>query len=60
MKILNKDGTKGGSFKKANFSGGDLTLTINGGGKIVFDNVSEGDTFNINGKKYTVSGKTLK
>ena len=60
LQILKSNGSKGGTFSKANFSGGDLTLTINGGGKVIFDGVSAGDKFNINGKKYTISGKTLK
>ena len=60
LKILNKDGTEGGSFKSSSFSGNDLTLTINGGGKVIFDSVSDGDTFNINNKTYTLSDKTLK
>ena len=60
LQILKSDGSKGGTFSKANFSGGDLTLTINGGGKVIFDGVSAGDKFNINGKQYTISGKTLK
>ena len=60
LQILKSNGTTGGTFSKAKFSGGDLTLTINGGGKVIFDNVSNGDKFNINGKQYTISGKTLK
>lgn len=60
LQILKSDGSKGGTFSKAKFSGGDLTLTINGGGKVIFDDVSAGDKFNINGKQYTISGKTLK
>ena len=60
LKILNKDGTEGGSFKNSSFSGNYLTLTINGGGKVIFYNVSSGDKFNINGKTYTLSDNTLK
>ena len=58
LKILNADGSQG-KFKKSKYSGGDLTLTINGGGKVVFDNVSTGDKFNINGTNYTIKGKSL-
>lgn len=60
LKILKKDGKEGGSFSKSMFSGNTLTLTIKGGGKVIFGNVASGDTFNINGKAYTISGKTLK
>ena len=60
LKILQSNGKTGGSFTNAKFSGGELTLTINGGGTVIFENISAGDKFNINGKAYTVSGKTLK
>ena len=59
LQILNTDGTDG-SYTKAAFSSSKLTLTINGGGKVVFDNVSAGDKININGTTHTISGKTLK
>lgn len=59
LKILNADGSEGGSFKSSKFSGGDLTLTINGGGKVIFDCVSKGDKFNINGTTYKISGSKL-
>ena len=36
LQILNADG----SFKSSKFSGSALTLTINGGGKIIFDDVN--------------------
>ena len=49
-----------GSFKSSKFSGGALTLTINGGGTVIFDGVAKGDKFNINGKTYTISGSKLK
>ena len=35
-------------------------LTIKGGGSVIFDGVAKGDTFNINNKTYTISGKKLK
>ena len=60
LQILKSDGKAGGSFTKSSFSGGNLTLTISGGGKVVFEGVSSGDSFNINGKNYTLSGKKLK
>ena len=60
LKILKKNGKEGGTFTKSKFSGGDLTLTISGGGTIVFDNVSKSDKFNINNKTYTIKGTALK
>ncbi len=59
LKILNADGSDG-SFRSSKYSGGDLTLTINGGGKIVFKDVSANTNFNINGTSYTISGSKLK
>ena len=48
------NGKEGGSFTKSKFSSGDLTLTIKGGGTVVFDGVSKNDKFNINGKSYSI------
>lgn len=59
LTILKADGTAGGSFNSSKFSGGDLTLTINGGGKVIFENVSASDKFNINGTIYKISGTKL-
>ena len=59
LKILKTDGSDG-SFKKSKFSDGDLTLTINGGGKVIFDDVSASTQFNINGMNYKISGTKLK
>ena len=50
LKILKSNGNAGGSFTKSSFSGG----------KVVFEGVNSGDSFNINGKNYTLSGKKLK
>ena len=58
LKILEDDGSKG-SFKKSKYSGGDLTLTISGGGTVIFDGVSKSDKFNINGTTYKISGSKL-
>ena len=58
LKILNADGSYG-SFKSSKYSGGDLTLTINGGGKIIFDDVAFTTKFNINGLSYNISGSKL-
>ena len=60
LKILKKNGKEGGSFTNAEFSSGDLTLTIKGGGTVIFDGVAKGDIFNINGKNYAIKGGTLK
>lgn len=58
LKILNADGSDG-YFKSSKYSGGDLTLTINGGGKIIFDDVASTTKFNINGLSYNISGSKL-
>ena len=58
LKILNADGSDG-SFKSSKFSGGDLTLTINGGGKIIFEDVASNTKFNINGSSYHISDSKL-
>ena len=60
LKILKADGSTGGSFSKSNFSGGVLTLTISGGGSVIFENVSASDTFKINSNTYTINGTKLK
>ena len=58
LKILNADGSNG-KFKSSKYSGGDLTLTINGGGKIILENVSASTKFNLNGTNYQISGTKL-
>ena len=60
LTILKSNGKSGGTFTSSSFSGGDLTLSIKGGGTVVFDSVSKGNKFNINGKTYTISGTKLK
>ena len=59
LKILKPNGTEGGAFTSSSFKSNKLTLAINGGGKVVFSGVSANDTFNINGKNYSISGKKL-
>ena len=49
-----------GTFSDSAFSGGKLTLTIQGGGSVIFTNVSETQTFNINGTEHTISDGKLK
>ena len=57
LKILKANG-KNGSFTSSKYSGG--TLAISGGGKVIFDDVSKSDKFNINGRSYKISGSKLK
>ena len=59
LKILKSNG-KTGSFSKSKFSGGTLSLTISGGGQVIFNDVAKGDKFNINGTTYKISGSKLK
>lgn len=60
LKILNSNGTEGGSFINSSFKNNNLTLSILGGGKVIFSDVNADDVFNINGKNYSISGKKLK
>ena len=54
LKILKTNGEEGGTFKNATFSDDTLTLSISGGGKVIFDGVSAGDEININGTRHVV------
>ena len=58
LQILNVDGSEG-SFTKSTFANNSLTLTVKGGGKIIFDGVTSASTFNINGETYHFDGKTI-
>lgn len=61
LKILKADGSEGGTFKSATFDGDStLTLAINGGGSVIFEEVSAGDKIKINSKTYTIKGRGLK
>lgn len=60
LTILKSNGKSGGSFTDSKFSGSELTLTISGGGTVIFKSVRAGDKFNINNKTYTISGSKLK
>ena len=58
LKILKSNG-KTGSFSKSKYSGGTLSLTISGGGEVLFDNVTTSTDFNINGTIYKISNSKL-
>ena len=58
LTILDKKG-KANTFTDSAFSGDTLTLMINGGGKISFENFDESTDFNINGETYHVSDGKL-
>ena len=60
LKILKSNGTEGGTFTSSSFKSNNLTLAISGGGKVILSGVSAKDTFNINGKNYSISGNKLK
>ncbi len=59
LKILKADGKTRGSFSKSKFSDGTLSLTISGGGSVLFENVTTSTTFNINNQSYKVKGSKL-
>ncbi|MBR3497512.1 MAG: hypothetical protein IKO05_00790 [Selenomonadaceae bacterium] len=46
-------------FTNSSFKNGKLTIAVDGGGHVIFQNVSASDTFNINGTTYSISGKKL-
>lgn len=48
------------TFSKAVYKSNTLTLTVDGGGSIIFKNVNTATEFNINGTNYKVSGSTIK
>ena len=59
LQILDKNGMTERSFTKAKFDGDSLKLTIQGGGKINFENVTASSQFKINGETYRISDDTL-
>ena len=59
LKILKSNGAAGGKYKKSKFSDGTLSLTISGGGQVIFEDVTTATTFNINGNSYKISGSKL-
>ena len=59
LKILKSNGASGGKFTKSKYNDGTLSLTISGGGNVIFENVTNTTTFNINDKSYKISGSKL-
>ena len=59
LRIYNKSGKAKTSLSKSAFSNDTLTLTINGGGTIILNDVGKSDVFNINGTSYKISGTKL-
>ena len=59
LQILDIEGREGGSFRKSTFKNDTLTLTINDGGKVIFNGVDTSTSFNINGNSYRVNGNFL-
>ena len=59
LQILKADGAQG-TFSNSSFSGSNLTLAIDGGGSVIFQNVTTSTSFNINGTTYSISGSKLK
>lgn len=60
LTILKVNGKEGGTYNAATFADDTLTLSIKGGGKVVFASVSEGTKININDTTHTISNGTLK
>ena len=58
LQIYDKHGNES-TFNKAVFSGDTLTLSVKGGGKIILNGVSAGDSFLINNTIHTINGKKL-
>ena len=59
LKILNSSGAAS-KFTKSNYSNGTLSLTISGGGQVIFNDVSTSTNFNINGNSYKINSSKLK
>ena len=60
LQILKSNGAAGGTFTSSSFKSGKLTLAIDGGGSIIFSNVTTSTKFNINSTSYSISGGKLK
>ncbi len=59
LTILKSDGKAGGTFTSSSFKNSNLTLSIDGGGSVIFNGVSKSNSFNINGDSYKISGSKL-
>ena len=59
LQILKADGSAG-AFSSSTLGGTTLTVAIEGGGSVILTNVSAGQSININGTSYSISGNTLK
>ncbi len=59
LQILDKNGVTTRNYSKASFDGDSLKLTAQGGGKIIFKNVTASSRFNINGDTYQITDDTL-
>ncbi|MBR3498774.1 MAG: hypothetical protein IKO05_07280, partial [Selenomonadaceae bacterium] len=59
LQILNTDGSAG-TFTNSSFKNSKLTIAVEGGGHVIFQNISATDTFNINGTTYSISGSKLR
>ena len=58
VQIVDTSGKSVG-YTNSSFSGSRLTLTIDGGGTLVFDKVSDGQAININGTSHTIKDGKL-
>lgn len=58
LQIIKANGAAG-SFKNSTFANNNLTLAIDGGGKVVFQNVTSSTEFNINGTAYQIESARL-
>ena len=59
LRIYNSSGKSKVYFSESSFRNNTLTLTITGGGTVIFNDVNTSTEFNINGRTYEVSGSKL-
>lgn len=58
LQIIKSNGSEG-YFTNSNFANNNLTLSISGGGRVVFQNVTSSTEFNINGTAYQIESARL-